>query len=83
MLLNGDVLNISVKTIKDLLGLDPDPDAKYTDKTITCRLINACTSQTSVNYVSNNLLMILQKEPLYTGFVILIWMKFSMLLIRS
>jgi len=54
MLLNGDVLNLSVKIIKDMLGLDSDPNAKYTDKTITYHLINACTSQTSVNKVSNN-----------------------------
>jgi len=37
-----------------MLGLDSSPNAKYSDKTSTYYLINACTSQTSVNYVSNN-----------------------------
>jgi len=52
--LNGDVLNLSVKIIKGMLGLDSAPNAKYNDKTVIYLLINACTPQTSVNQVSNN-----------------------------
>jgi len=54
MSLNGDVLNLSVKIIKDMLGLVSAPNVKYTDKTIIYHLINTCTSQNSVNQVSNN-----------------------------
>jgi len=37
-----------------MLGLGSAPNAKYIDKTITYLPINACTSQTGVNQVSNN-----------------------------
>lgn len=53
MLLNGEVLNLSVKVIKDLLGLDSVPNADYSDEMVVYHLLNACTSQTSVNQVSN------------------------------
>ncbi|MBU4607361.1 MAG: hypothetical protein KUA33_09860, partial [Methanobacterium sp.] len=52
MLLNGDVLNLSVKVIKDLLGLDSAQNTVYSDKIIIYHLINACASQTSVNQIS-------------------------------
>jgi len=52
-LLNGDVLNLSMDVIKDMLGLDSAPNAEYNDKTIIYHLLNACTSQTSINQVSN------------------------------
>ena len=47
-LLNGDVLNLSMDVIKDMLGLDAAPNAEYSDKTIIYHLLNACTSQTSI-----------------------------------
>jgi len=65
-----------------MLGLGSSPNAKYTDKTIIYHLINAYTSQTSVNQISNNCVDALQNEPLDTGFVILIWRKFGRHLIR-
>ncbi|MEG3224174.1 MAG: hypothetical protein BME94_01285 [Methanobacteriales archaeon Met13] len=56
MLLNGDVLNLSVKAIRDLLGLDSAPNTIYDDKIIIYHLINACASQTSVNQISTSCL---------------------------
>ncbi|MBM4241500.1 MAG: hypothetical protein FJ150_07575 [Euryarchaeota archaeon] len=50
-LLNGDVLNLSVEIIRDMLGLDSGPNIIYSDETIIYHLINACTSQTSINQV--------------------------------
>ena len=53
MLLNDEVLNLSMKVIKDMLGLDSAPNAEYSDEMVVYHLLNACTSQTSVNQVSD------------------------------
>lgn len=53
MLLNVDVLNVSVKVIKDMLGLESASNVEYSDEMIIYHLLNACASQTSVNQVSN------------------------------
>lgn len=51
ILLNDDVLNLSMDVIKDMLGLGSAPNAKYSDEIIVYHLLNACTSQTSVSQV--------------------------------
>ena len=48
------MLNLSVKVIKDFLGLDSKPNVDYSDREIIYHLINACTSQTTVNQVSKS-----------------------------
>ena len=53
MLLNDEVLNLSMKLIKDMLGLDSAPNAEYSDEMVVYHLLNACTSQTSVSQVSD------------------------------
>ena len=53
MLLNGDVLNLSVKVIKGMLGLDSASNVEYSDEMVVCHLLNACVSQTSVSQVSD------------------------------
>jgi putative transposase len=53
LLLNDDVLNFLVSPVKDMMGLNSAPNAKYSEKTIIFHLFNACASQTSVNQVSN------------------------------
>jgi len=53
ILLNDDVLNLSVDIIGDILGLESAPNTKYRDRKIVRHLLNAATSQTSVNNVSN------------------------------
>jgi len=83
MLLNGDVLNLSVKIIKGHVRIGSDPNAKYTDKTIIYCRINARNSQTSVNQVSNNCVDVTSAGNVYTGFVILTWSKFRRILIIS
>ena len=52
LLLNADVLNLSVNEVKDLLNLDSTPNALYSDRIIVFHILNASTSQTSVNHVS-------------------------------
>jgi putative transposase len=52
-LLNDEVLNLSVKPVKDMIELNSAPNAKYNDKTISYHLLNACACQTSVNQVSD------------------------------
>jgi len=51
---NYDVLNLTVRVIRDFLGLDSKPNVKYSDRAIICHLINACTSLTTVNQVSQS-----------------------------
>ncbi|KZX14999.1 hypothetical protein MBCUT_18010 [Methanobrevibacter cuticularis] len=53
ILLNDEVLNLSVNVIKDMLELKSAPNAMYNDKTIVYHLFNADTSRTSVNNVSS------------------------------
>ena len=53
MLLNDEVLNLSMDVIKDMLGLFSGPNAKYSDEMVVYHLLNACTSQTSVSQVSD------------------------------
>jgi len=51
---NSDMLNLSVSTIKDFLGLNSKPNTGYSDREIICPIINACTSQITVNQVSQS-----------------------------
>jgi len=44
MLLNDEVLNLSMKLIKDMLGLDSAPNAEYSDEMVVYHILNACTS---------------------------------------
>jgi len=81
--LNSDVLNLSVKIIKGHVRIDSAPNAKYTDKTITYYLITSCISQTRLTRLVIIVLMLLQKKPLDTGFIILIWRKLNSILIRK
>ena len=53
VLLNDDVLNLSVNVVKDMLGLKSASNTVYNDKTIIYHLLNAAASRTSVNSVSN------------------------------
>jgi putative transposase len=53
LLLNADVLNLSVNEVQDLLNLDSAPNTLYSDRTIIFHLLNASASQTSVNQVCN------------------------------
>jgi putative transposase len=53
VLLNDDVINLSVNVISDMLGLKSAPNAIYNDKTIVYHLLNAAASKTSVSNVSN------------------------------
>ena len=53
ILLNDEVLNLSVNVIKDMLGLKSAPNTVYNKKTIVYHLLNAAASRTSVNNVSN------------------------------
>ncbi|NMC59593.1 MAG: hypothetical protein GYA51_09470, partial [Candidatus Methanofastidiosa archaeon] len=53
MLLNDEVLNLSMDVIKDMLGLVSGPNAKYSDEMVVYHLLNVCTSQTSVSQVSD------------------------------
>ena len=46
MLLNDEVLNLSMKVIKDMLGLDSAPNAEYSDEMVVYHLLNCL-------YVSN------------------------------
>lgn len=52
-LLNINVLNVSMDIIKDMLSLESAPNAEYSDKMIIYHILNACTSQSSVNQVSD------------------------------
>jgi putative transposase len=53
ILVNDDILNLSVNVIKSILGLKSNPNRQYSDKTIIYHLLNAAASRTSVNNVSN------------------------------
>lgn len=53
ILLNDEVLNLSMDVIKDMLGLVSGSNAKYSDEMVVYHLLNACTSQTSVSQVSD------------------------------
>jgi len=53
VLLNDDVLNLSVNVVEDVLELESAPNAAYSDKTIIRRLLNASASRTSISNVSN------------------------------
>lgn len=48
---NYEVLNLTVRIIRDFIGLDSKPNVKYSDRVIICHLINACTSLTTVNQI--------------------------------
>jgi putative transposase len=52
--LNGDMLNLSVDTIKDSLDLESNSNAIYSAREIVYPLINACTTQTTVNQITQN-----------------------------
>ena len=51
---NTDILNLTVKVIRDLLGLNSKPNVDYRDRKIICHLVNASTAQTTVNQVSKS-----------------------------
>lgn len=51
---NSDMLNLSVNTIKDSLNLGSNLNASYSAREIIYPLINACTTQTTVNQVTQN-----------------------------
>ncbi|MDR3222152.1 MAG: hypothetical protein LBT66_00245 [Methanobrevibacter sp.] len=53
LLLNDDVLNLSVNVISGMLELKSVPNAIYNDKTIVYYLLNATASKNSVSNVSN------------------------------
>ena len=53
VLLNDEVLNLSVNVVKDMLGLSSAPNVVFNDKTIVYHLLNAGVSRTSVSNVSN------------------------------
>ncbi len=46
------ILNLTVKTVLGLLNLDARPNSVYSGKQILHHILSACTSQTSVNQVS-------------------------------
>jgi len=83
MLLNGDVLNLSVKIIKDMLGLVQIQMQSTLIKQSPTTWLMSVLLKIALTRLVIIVLMVLQKEPLDTGFVILIWRKFSRLLIRS
>jgi hypothetical protein len=43
ILLNDDVLSLSVNVISDMLGFQSAPNAVYSEKTIVYHLLNAAT----------------------------------------
>ncbi|MDR2830977.1 MAG: hypothetical protein LBB45_08100 [Methanobrevibacter sp.] len=49
ILLNDDVLSLSVNVISDMLGFQSSPNATYSEKTIVYHLLNAVTSRTIVS----------------------------------
>lgn len=51
---NTDILNLTVKILRDSLGLNSKLKVDYSDREIICHLIHACTSQTSVIQVSKS-----------------------------
>lgn len=51
---NGDMLNLSVSTIIHNFGLNPKTEEDYSATDIIYPLIQACTSQTTVNQVCEN-----------------------------
>ncbi|MDR2829699.1 MAG: hypothetical protein LBB45_01460 [Methanobrevibacter sp.] len=53
ILLNDDVLSLSVNVISDMLGFQSAPNAVYGEKTIVYHLINATASRTIVSNVSS------------------------------
>jgi len=65
-----------------MLILGSAPNAKYTDKTITCLPLIPILLKPALTRLVIIVLVLLQKEPLDTGFVILIWRKFNRILIR-
>jgi len=50
------MFSLSVRVIKEFLGLDSEHSVDYSDKEIICHLIHAPTSQNSVTQVSNSCL---------------------------
>jgi putative transposase len=53
VLLNDEVLNLSVNVVEDMLGLNSASNAVYNDRTIICHILNASVSKTSISNVSN------------------------------
>jgi putative transposase len=49
-----DVLNLVVGVIVSFLCLDANPNAIYSARAITCHIVNAATSQTTLNQVSQS-----------------------------
>ncbi|MDR2830636.1 MAG: hypothetical protein LBB45_06355 [Methanobrevibacter sp.] len=53
ILLNDDVLSLSVNVISNMLGLKSAPNAAYSEKTIAYHILNATASRTILSNVSN------------------------------
>ena len=53
VLCNDDVLNLSANIIEDMLELNSGSNVEYSDRTIIHHILNASTSRTSINNVSN------------------------------
>ncbi|MDR2623001.1 MAG: hypothetical protein LBC39_00285 [Methanobrevibacter sp.] len=53
LLLNDDVLSLSVNVVENLLGLNSTSNAVYSDRTIVYHLLNACASQNNVNHIND------------------------------
>jgi hypothetical protein len=49
ILLNDDVLSLSVNVISDMLGFQSAPNAAYSEKTIIYHLLNLDSSRTTVS----------------------------------
>jgi len=53
VLLNDDVLNLSVNVVEDVLELESAPNVVYINRTIVRHLLNASASQTSISTFSD------------------------------
>ncbi|MFO7968215.1 MAG: ISH3 family transposase [Archaeoglobaceae archaeon] len=51
---NSDLLNLTVGLIDDYLGLTSKPNTVHSDRSIICSLLNASTTRTTINHVSNS-----------------------------
>lgn len=51
---NSEVLNLAVRSIGNHLDLTPSPNAVHSGRSVICCLLNASTTQTTINHVSNS-----------------------------
>jgi putative transposase len=52
-LCNDVVLSLSADVVEDMLELNSGPNVDYSDRIIVCHLLNASTSRTSINNISD------------------------------